>query len=169
MTVGEFQKRTEEIYSEFTSDFKPLYEAAMDLRGEMFIRIFEKFLNTDGQKIPIPARKSPGASEGDYSAGYAKLKQRRPNPLELTGFLRNNFLGEPLTEQGLTAAIGFNQKEYDKAQGLQYGKSVNPKYTQFSGYGVIFQPTETEQAEFLELHGELLAAEIQKRLNGWTY
>jgi hypothetical protein len=165
MTVAEFQKRTEEIYSEFTSDFKPLYEAAMDLRGEMFIRIFEKFLNTEGQKIPIPARKSPGASEGDYSAGYAKLKQRRPNPLELTGFLRNNFLGEPLTEQGLTAAIGFNQKEYDKAQGLQYGKSVNRKYKEFSGYGVIFRPTKEEEERFLEDHTVRLAEEIQKRLS----
>lgn len=169
MTVAEFQKRTEEIYSEFTSDFKPLYEAAMDLRGEMFIRIFEKFLNTEGQKIPIPARKSPGASEGDYSAGYAKLKQRRPNPLELTGFLRNNFLGEPLTEQGLTAAIGFNQKEYDKAQGLQYGKSVNRKYKEFSGYGVIFRPTKEEEERFLEDHTVRLAEEIQKRLSAWTY
>jgi hypothetical protein len=165
MTPAQIQKVLDDTYNDFTSDFKPLYEAVQDLKGQMFIRIFEQFENTDGQKIPLPARKSPGASEGAYSKGYAKLKQRRPNPLELTGFLRNNFLGEPISENGLNAAIGFNAKEYEKAQGLQYGKSVNPRYTTFSGYGVIFQPTETEQAEFLELHAQLLAAEIQRRLS----
>jgi hypothetical protein len=166
MTVGEFQKRTEEIYSEFTSDFKPLYEAVSDLRLDMGQRIFEKFENTAGQKIPLPARKSPGTSAGDYSPGYAKLKQTRPNPLELTNFLENNFYAEPPYQNGLEAGIQLSPREYDKAQGLQYGKSVNPKYTQFSGYGVIFRPTKEEEERFLEDHSFRLAAEIQKRLNG---
>jgi hypothetical protein len=166
MTVGEFEKRTEELYNDLINDFKPLYEAIIDLRLDMGERIFEKFLNTAGQKIPLPARKSPGTSAGDYSPGYAKLKKTRPNPLELTSLLKNNFDGEPPYTNGLEAGIQLDPREYEKAQGLQYGKSVNPKYTQFSGYGVIFRPNKEEEERFLEDHSFRLAAEIQKRLNG---
>jgi len=164
MTVDEYSKRAEALYNDLVNDFKPLYDAINDLKDLMSDRIFVQSENTAGQKIPLPARKSPGASEGDYSAGYAKLKQRRPQPLELEGTLRNNFIDEPPYKNGLEAGIQLDPKEYDKAQGLQYGKSVNPKYTQFSGYGVIFQPTEEEQAKFLEIHTIKLVKEIQKAL-----
>jgi hypothetical protein len=165
MTPAQIQKVLDDTYNDFLNDFKPLYEAISDLREDMGKRIFEQFENTEGQKIPLPARKSPGQDAGEYSKGYAKLKQRRPNPLELTNFLENNFYAEPPYQNGLEAGIQLNTKEYDKAQGLQYGKSVNRKYKQFSGYGVIFRPNKEEQQRFLDDHAFKLAAEIQRRLS----
>jgi hypothetical protein len=170
MTPDEFKQRTEALISEWSSEFIPLYLAITELRRLMYIRIFQKSggnLNTAGQQIPLPARK--GASYNTpYSPGYTKIKERRPIPLELTGYLRRNFINEsndnPIIEQGLSAAIALNDIEYKKAQGLQYCKSVNPRYSSFGGYGVIFQPTEEEEKEFLELHTQLIINGINEYL-----
>ena len=163
MTPAEVQKRLDTLYDELTSEFVPLYKAVDDMRTVMFERIFESFLNQDGQKIPLPARRG-GNYNTPYSPGYARFKELRKNPLELTGFLRNNFAGEPLTTDGLNCGIGFNATEYGKAQSLQYGKEVNPVYDSFRGYGIIFQPTEDEQAEMLAYHQQLLAEDIENSL-----
>lgn len=166
MSTDEFKQRTEALISEWNSDFQPLYLAVTELRRLMYKRIFEKSggnLNTAGQQIPLPARKG-GDYQTPYSPGYAKKKERRPIPLELTGFLRRNFLNEPIIEQGLSAAIALNDEEFKKAQGLQFGKSVNPRYTSFGGYGIIFQPTEEEEKEFLEQHTQLIINGINEYL-----
>lgn len=166
MTPEEAKKRTDALYNDWLSNFEPLYLAAIELRRIMYNRIFETSggnLNTAGQKIPLPARRG-GNYETPYSPGYTVRKQRRPIPLELTGFLRRNFLTEPILEQGLSAALMLNDREYLKAQGLQFGKEVNPVYDSFRGYGIIFQPTEEEEIEFLRIHTEFVTDQINKQL-----
>lgn len=166
MTPEEAKKRTDALYNQWLSSFEPLYLAAIELRRLMYTRIFERSggnLNTAGQQIPLPARRG-GNYETPYSPGYAVRKQRRPIPLELTGFLRRNFLTEPILEQGLSAALMLNDREYAKAQGLQFGKAVNPVYESFGGYGVIFKPTEEEEQEFLRIHTEFVTEQINKQL-----
>ena len=144
----------------------PLYLALEELRRLMRKRIFEKSggnLNTAGQQIPLPARRG-GDYDTPYSPGYAYKKKRRPIPLELTGFLKRNFSTEPIIEQGFSGAIALNDEEFKKAQGLQFGREVNPKYTSFRGYGIIFQPTEDEEKQFLEQHTQLLINGINEYL-----
>jgi hypothetical protein len=166
MTPEEAKKRTDALYNDWLSNFEPLYLAAIELRRIMYNRIFERSggnLNTAGQQIPLPARRG-GNYETPYSPGYTVRKQRRPIPLEFTGFLRRNFLTEPILEQGLSAALMLDDREYLKAQGLQFGKAVNPVYESFGGYGVIFIPTEEEEAEFLRIHTEFVTEQINKQL-----
>jgi hypothetical protein len=57
-----------------------------------------------------------------------------------------------------------NDLEYAKAQGLQFGREVNPRYASFRGYGIIFIPTEEEEKEFLRIHEELIIEQINKQL-----
>lgn len=166
MTPEEAKKQTDALYNQWLNSFEPLYLAAIELRRLMYTRIFERSggnLNTAGQQIPLPARRG-GNYETPYSPGYAVRKQRRPIPLELTGFLRRNFLTEPILEQGLSAALMLNDREYLKAQGLQFGKEVNPRYDSFRGYGIIFKPTDEEEAEFLRYHEQLIVEAINKQL-----
>lgn len=166
MSTDEFKQRTEALISEWSSDFPPLYLAVTELRRLMFTRIFEKSggnLNTAGQQIPLPARKG-GDYQTPYSPGYMKIKERRRLPLELGGTLRRNFLTEPLRGQGLECAIVLDDNEAAKARGLQFGKSVNPRYKSFGGYGFIFVPTEEEEKEFLEQHTQLLINGINEYL-----
>jgi hypothetical protein len=166
MSPQEVDKRLKAIYNEWLSDFTPLYEALEELKRLMRIRIFEAsggYLNTAGEKIPLPARRG-GDYTTPYSPGYTPKKKIRNNPLELTGFLRRNFSTEPILEQGLTAALMLEEREYLKAQGLQFGKDVNPKYTSFRGYGIIFLPTEEEEQAFLRKHEELIIEQINKQL-----
>ncbi len=166
MSSDEFKLRTDALIAEWNSDFAPLYLAVTELRRLMYKRIFEKSggnLNSAGQQIPIPARKSASYNT-PYSPGYAKKKERRPIPLELTGYLRRNFLNEPLQGKGLECAIVLDDKEAAKARGLQFGNSINPRYKTFGGYGFIFVPTEEEEKEFLEQHTQLLINGINEYL-----
>lgn len=166
MSTDEFKQRTEALIAEWSSDFQPLYLAVTELRRLMYKRIFEKSggnLNTAGQQIPLPARKG-GDYQTPYSPGYMKIKERRSIPLELTGYLRRNFLNEPLQGKGLECAIVLDDKEAAKARGLQFGNSINPRYKTFGGYGFIFVPTEEEEKEFLEQHTQLLINGINEYL-----
>jgi hypothetical protein len=166
MSPQEVDKRLNALYDGWLSNFDPLYEALDELRRLMRIRIFDstgKHQNTAGQTIPLPARRG-GDYTTPYSPGYTPKKKIRKNPLELTGFLVRNFSNEPILQQGLTAALMLEEREYLKAQGLQFGKAVNPVYVSFGGYGVIFIPTEEEEQEFLRLHTELIIAAINKQL-----
>jgi hypothetical protein len=166
MTPEDVKKRTDALYNQWLDNFEPLYLAAIELRRLMYNRIFETSggnLNTAGEKIPLPARRG-GNYSTPYSPAYTKIKQRRPIPLELTGFLRRNFSTEPILEQGLAAALMLNDLEYAKAQGLQFGREVNPRYTFFRGYGIIFEPTEEEEKEFLRIHTQLITEQINKQL-----
>jgi hypothetical protein len=166
MSPQEVDKRLKALYNGWLSDFDPLYEAVQELRRLMRIRIFDstgKNQNTAGQTIPLPARRG-GDYTTPYSPAYTPKKKIRKNPLELTGFLARNFSNEPILEQGLTAALMLDDREYLKAQGLQFGKEVNPRYDSFRGYGIIFLPTEEEEKEFLRIHTQLVIEQINKQL-----
>lgn len=88
-----------------------------------------------------------------FAGGYSQLKQEmgRP-PLELTGFLKGAFFDEELVANGLVASINLPDSQSGKIEGLQ------------SKYGVIFQPTEDEEKEFLELHAQLVIDSINDSL-----
>jgi hypothetical protein len=166
MSPQEVDNRLKALYNGWLSDFDPLYEAVQELRRLMRVRIFDstgKNQNTAGQTIPLPARRG-GDYTTPYSPEYTPKKKIRKNPLELTGFLARNFSNEPILEQGLTAALMLDDREYLKAQGLQFGKAVNPVYVSFGGYGVIFIPTEEEEKEFLRIHTQLVIEQINKQL-----
>ena len=166
MSPQEVDKRLNALYDGWLSDFDPLYEAVEELRRLMRIRIFDstgKHQNTAGQTIPLPARRG-GDYTTPYSPGYTPKKKIRKNPLELTGFLARNFTEEPQFNRGLESGIQLDENEYKKTLGLQFGKSVNPKYVSFGGYGIIFEPNEEEEKEFLRLHTELIIAAINKQL-----
>jgi hypothetical protein len=165
-TPKQIQENIDNLYSQWEGQFTPLYSAVREMKRLMFIRIFEKRggnKNTAGIKIPRPARRG-GDYKGDYSPQYEAKKKKRPLPLELTGYLRNAFINIDVETAGLSCGIVLPPDEYAKAQGLQFGLDVNPRYKSFRGYGIIFQPTEQEQEEMLQDHAEQLVEQITNAL-----
>ena len=95
-----------------------------------------------------------------FPLGYAQLKTKTSAklPLQLTGKLAGGFLQSEVIKDGLSVEVTLPDSEFDKAEGLQYGNR------NFKGYGTIFQPTDMEEIEFLELHGQYLADAINELL-----
>jgi len=95
-----------------------------------------------------------------FPDGYAQLKSKTSAklPLQLTGKLAGGFLQSEVIKEGLSVEITLPDSEFDKAEGLQYGNRY------FSGYGTIFLPTDFEEKEFLELHGQYVADQINEIL-----
>jgi len=156
-TPKEISGRIDSLFSEWTGGFTPLFMAVLDMRREMYIRIFgtgkNGGKNQAGNSLPtVP-----------YSPAYAKLKAKngRP-PLELTGFLKRSFATDQtsVNNQGFTSFIYTVADEADKVQFLQYGNG-----NKFPGYGVIFQPTPEEEKAMLQLHADLLVEEISKQIS----
>ena len=149
-TVKEVNDRINALFSEWSGGFTPLFFAVLDMRREMFIRIFGTGTsggsNTAGQKLPTKP----------YTPAYALLKQKngRP-PLELTGFLKRSFATDQSSvfNQGFGSAIYIQADEAGKVEGLQ------------KLYGAIFQPTDEEQTRMLQLHAELLAEQIANNIS----
>ena len=149
-TVKEVNDRINALFAEWSGGFTPLFFAVLDMRREMFIRIFGTGTsggsNTAGQKLPTKP----------YTPAYALLKQKngRP-PLELTGFLKRSFATDQSSvfNQGFGSAIYIQADESGKAEGLQ------------KLYGPIFQPTDEEQTRMLQLHAELLAEQIANNIS----
>ena len=149
-TVKEVSDRINSLFSEWSGGFTPLFLAVLDMRREMFIRIFGTGTsggsNTAGQKIPTKP----------YTPAYALIKQKngRP-PLELTGFLKRSFATDQSSvfNQGFGSAIYIQADESGKVEGLQ------------KLYGPIFQPTDEEQNRMLQLHAELLAEQIANNIS----
>jgi len=149
-TVKEVSDRINSLFSEWSGGFTPLFLAVLDMRREMFIRIFGTGTsggsNTAGQKIPTKP----------YTPAYAKIKAKngRP-PLELTGFLKRSFSTDEdaVFNQGFGSAIYIQADESGKVEGLQ------------KLYGPIFQPTTEEQNKMLQLHAELLAEQIANQIS----
>ena len=149
-TVKEVSDRINSLFAEWSGGFTPLFLAVLDMRREMFIRIFGTGTsggsNTAGQKIPTKP----------YTPAYALIKQKngRP-PLELTGFLKRSFATDQSSvfNQGFGSAIYIQADEASKAEGLQ------------KLYGPIFQPTTEEQNKMLQLHAELLAEQIANQIS----
>jgi len=149
-TPKEISGRIDALFSEWSGGFTPLYFAVLDMRREMFIRIFgtgkNGGKNQAGDSLPtVP-----------YSPAYAKLKAKngRP-PLELTGYLKRSFATDQTTVvlEGFDTAIYTVADEAGKVAGLE------------KLYGTIFKPTKEEQAAMLQLHAELLVEEISKQIS----
>ena len=149
-TPKEVSDRINSLFSEWSGGFTPLFFAVLDMRREMFIRIFGTGTsggsNTAGQKLPTKP----------YTPAYALIKQKngRP-PLELTGFLKRSFATDQSSvfNQGFGSAIFIQADESGKVEGLQ------------KLYGAIFQPTAKEQSAMLQLHAELLAEQIANQIS----
>ena len=149
-TVKEVNDRINALFAEWSGGFTPLFFAVLDMRREMFIRIFGTGTsggsNTAGQKLPTKP----------YTPAYALIKQKngRP-PLELTGFLKRSFATDQSSvfNQGFGSAIYIQADEAGKVAGLE------------KLYGPIFQPTDEEQTRMLQLHAELLAEQIANNIS----
>lgn len=144
-TPKEINGRIDALFSVWSGGFTPLFFAVLDMRREMFIRIFGidtgRGRNQAGNFLPTKP----------YTPAYAKIKQAngRP-PLELTGFLKRSFATDQSSvfNQGFGSAIYIQGDEVGKVQGLE------------KLYGTIFKPTAEEQAAMLQLHAELLVEQI---------
>ena len=156
-TPKEISGRIDALFADWSGGFTPLFFAVLDMRREMYIRIFGidtgRGRNQAGNFLPtVP-----------YSPAYAKIKAAngRP-PLELTGFLKRSFATDQssVNNQGFTSFIYTVADEADKVQFLQFGNGKK-----FKGYGVIFQPTKEEQDAMLQLHADLLVEEISNQIS----
>ena len=149
-TPKEISGRIDGLFAEWSGGFTPLSFAVLDMRREMFIRIFgtgtSGGTNTAGQKLPTKP----------YTPAYAKIKAAngRP-PLELTGFLKRSFATDQTSvfAQGFGVAIYIQADESGKVEGLQ------------KLYGPIFQPTKEEQDRMLQLHADLLVEQISNQIS----
>ena len=149
-TPKEISARIDSLFSEWSGGFTPLFTAVLDMRREMYIRIFGidtgRGRNQAGNFLPtVP-----------YSPAYAKIKAAngRP-PLELTGFLKRSFA----TDQGSVFSEGFGVAIYIQAD--ESGKAAGLQKL----YGPIFQPTKEEQAAMLQLHADLLVEQISNQIS----
>ena len=149
-TPKEISGRIDALFSEWSGGFTPLSAAVLDMRREMYIRIFGidtgRGRNQAGNFLPTKK----------YSPAYAKIKAKngRP-PLELTGFLKRSFATDQTTvvTQGFDTAIYTVADEAGKVEGLE------------KLYGTIFKPTAEEQTAMLQLHAELLVEEISNQIS----
>jgi len=95
-----------------------------------------------------------------FPEGYAQLKTKTSAtlPLQLTGKLAGGFFQSEVIKDGLSVSVTLPDSELDKADGLQFGNR------NFKGYGIIFQPTDMEEEEFLLLHGQYVVDVINELL-----
>ena len=149
-TPKEISGRIDALFSEWSGGFTPLFTAVLDMRREMYIRIFGidtgRGRNQAGNFLPTKK----------YSPAYAKIKAAngRP-PLELTGFLKRSFATDQTTvvTQGFDTAIYTVADEAGKVEGLE------------KLYGTIFKPTAEEQSAMLQLHADLLVEQISNQIS----
>ena len=149
-TPKEINARIDGLFAEWSGGFTPLYFAVLDMRREMYIRIFGidtgRGRNQAGNFLPTKK----------YSPAYAKIKAANGKPpLELTGFLKRSFATDQTTvvTQGFDTAIYTVADEAGKVEGLE------------KLYGTIFKPTAEEQTAMLQIHAELLVEEISNQIS----
>ena len=149
-TPKEINDRINGLFTEWSGGFTPLFFAVLDMRREMYIRIFgtgtSGGTNTAGATLPTKP----------YTPAYALIKQKngRP-PLELTGFLKRSFA----TDQGSVFNEGYGSAIYIQAD--EVGKVTGLEKL----YGTIFKPTAEEQAAMLQLHADLLVEQISNQIS----
>ena len=190
-TIKEMNARMDALNKEWNSNFKPLYRAGTNLKRVMFKRIFGKGnsggYNTAMQELPTkdystepiyvdpkslrnaPASFKFGKGSTDskgktkkgkpikslyFAGGYAELKTKTSAtlPLQLTGKLAGGFLQSEVIKDGLSVEVILPESEVGKSKGLE------------KKYGIIFQPTDMEEEEFLLLHGQYLVEAINESL-----
>ena len=190
-TIKEMNLRMDALNKEWNTNFKPLYRAGTNLKRVMFKRIFGKgnsggyntameSLSTKDYSVepiyvdPKSLRNAPASfkfgkpttdSKGKtkkgkpikslyFAGGYAELKTKTSAklPLQLTGKLAGGFLQSEVIKDGLSVEVTLPESELGKSQGLE------------KKYGIIFQPTDMEEEEFLLLHGQYLVEAINESL-----
>ena len=190
-TIKEMNLRLDALNKEWLREFKPLYRAGTNLKRVMFKRIFGKGnsggYNTAMQELPTKdystepiyvdpksLRNAPASfkfgkptidSKGKkkkgkpikslyFAGGYAELKTKTSAtlPLQLTGKLAGGFFQSEVIKDGLSVELTLPESELGKSKGLE------------KKYGVIFQPTDMEQEEFLLLHGQYVVDVINELL-----
>lgn len=190
-TIKEMNARMDALNKEWVVNFKPLYRAGTNLKRVMFKRIFGKGnsggYNTAMQELPTkdystepiyvdpkslrnapasfkfgkPTTDSKGKTKKGkpikslyFAGGYAELKTKTSAtlPLQLTGKLAGGFLQSEVIKDGLSVELTLPESELGKSKGLE------------KKYGVIFQPTDMEEEEFLLLHGQYLVDAINEML-----
>ena len=186
-TIKELNIRMDALYNGWLKDFRPLYRAGNNLKRVMLKRIFGKGssggYNSDMKKLPTrpyskkpmyisatSLRNAPASfkfgkptidSKGKtkkgkpikslyFPNGYAELKSKTSAklPLQLTGNLLGAFTKSGETNDGLSWELNIDESQDGKIDGLE-GK-----------YGIIFQPTDMEEKEFLMLHGQYVVEQI---------
>ena len=190
-TIKEMNARMDALNKEWLTNFKPLYRAGTNLKRVMFKRIFGKGnsggYNTAMQELPTkdystepiyvdpkslrnapasfkfgkPTTDSKGKKKKGkpikslyFQGGYAELKTKTSAtlPLQLTGKLAGGFLQSEVIKDGLSVELTLPESELGKSKGLE------------KKYGVIFQPTDMEEEEFLLLHGQYVVDVINELL-----
>jgi hypothetical protein len=190
-TIKEMNLRMDALNKEWLTNFKPLYRAGTNLKRVMFKRIFGKGnsggYNTAMQELPTkdystepiyvdpkslrnapasfkfgkPTTDSKGKTKKGkpikslyFAGGYAELKTKTSAtlPLQLTGKLAGGFLQSEVIKDGLSVEVILPESEVGKSKGLE------------KKYGIIFQPTDMEEEEFLLLHGQYLVEAINESL-----
>jgi hypothetical protein len=190
-TIKEMNARMDALNKEWLTNFKPLYRAGTNLKRVMFKRIFGKGTsggyNTAMQELPTKdystepiyvdpksLRNAPASfkfgkptidSKGKkkkgkpikslyFAGGYAELKTKTSAtlPLQLTGKLAGGFDKSEVLKDGLSVSVTLPESELGKSQGLE------------KKYGIIFQPTDMEEEEFLLLHGQYVVDVINELL-----
>ena len=190
-TIKEMNARMDALNKEWLTNFKPLYRAGTNLKRVMFKRIFGKGrsggFNTAMDSLPTepysttpiyvdpnslrnapasfkfgkPTTDSKGKTKKGkpikslyFAGGYAELKTKTSAtlPLQLTGKLAGGFDKSEVVKEGLKVSVTLPDSEVGKAEGLE------------NKYGVIFQPTDIEQEEFLLKHGQYVVDVINELL-----
>jgi hypothetical protein len=190
-TIKEMNLRMDALNKEWNTNFKPLYRAGTNLKRVMFKRIFGKGnsggYNTAMESLPTkdysvepiyvdpkslrnapasfkfgkPTTDSKGKTKKGkpikslyFAGGYAELKTKTSAklPLQLTGKLAGGFLQSEVIKDGLSVEVTLPESELGKSKGLE------------KKYGIIFQPTDMEEEEFLLLHGQYLVEAINESL-----
>jgi hypothetical protein len=190
-TIKEMNARMDALNKEWNTNFKPLYRAGTNLKRVMFKRIFGKGnsggYNTAMKSLPTkpystepiyvdpkslrnaPASFKFGKGSTDskgktkkgkpikslyFAGGYAELKTKTSAtlPLQLTGKLAGGFFQSEVIKDGLSVELTLPESELGKSKGLE------------KKYGIIFQPTDMEEEEFLLLHGQYLVEAINESL-----
>jgi hypothetical protein len=190
-TIKEMNLRLDALNKEWATKFVPLYRAGNNLKRVMFKRIFGKGksggFNSEMQSLPTkdystepiyvdfkslrnapasfkfgkPTTDSKGKTKKGkpikslyFAGGYAELKTKTSAtlPLQLTGKLAGGFDKSEVVKDGLSVSVTLPESELGKSQGLE------------KKYGIIFQPTDMEEVEFLELHGQYVVDAINELL-----
>jgi hypothetical protein len=183
ITIDQLDKNLNDMLEGWLTKFEPLYISVYQERVDMQERIFGKGTsggsNSEGAKLPTKPystkpiyvspknlRNAPSQFKKGkrgtpinslyFPGGYAQIKTQTSAvlPLQLTGNLIGSWIGTPLSEDGLTASIEIGTDQVKKISGLE------------KKYGTIFQPTDQEEKDMLELQAELIVAQINKQFNG---
>lgn len=190
-TIKETNLKIDALYNGWVKDFRPLFRAGENLKRVMFKRIFGTGTtggkNTAMQDLPTtpysttpiyvdpkslrnapasfkvgkPTLDSKGKTKKGkpikslyFAGGYAELKSKTSAklPLQLTGKLAGGFLKSDVVKDGLKVKVVIPDSEIDKSEGLE------------DKYGIIFQPAEQEELDFLKKHGEFIVEQINEML-----